>query len=423
MTSFIERLPVEVFEILAIDLDLSGYQNLRLTSRQLHLLTLSTFGKRFISRLTSTLGSPSLDRLVNLSNHPYFCDVVTRLDIRLLTHRDYKLLANIAKVGIFPPPKRFPVVFVRHEHIRGESTLYDDVLSRKYPQCITERLTRALIGFGNLKTIRFRTQNKEPAGWLSDLPDGDQTFRTKCFQAVIDSILKSEIQLEEFGMSKRKRTKGISKSLHLHYPALQIPFSAHALLRQCFRDLSSLDLSVVTSHNGSVRVPGWENGLSHFIMCAPSLKSLALSLGRDEHISDYSAAIIHSLALSCHLPSLECLHLVNTALHEGDMMAILTRHRGSIRELILKNTRMLMGTWISFLTSLKEVEGLQCLRLALLEGLRSPVVFRKSKKAKPKITLDLAKSERPMREMLEDLVAAESGESGVLSVDVDGWLH
>tara|TARA_R110002003_G_scaffold103_7_gene8142 strand:- start:96 stop:1370 length:1275 start_codon:yes stop_codon:yes gene_type:complete len=412
MTSPIERLPVEVFDIFASDLDLPGYQNLRLTSRQLHVLSLSTFGKRFISHLTTTLGSPSLDRLVHLSSHHYFCDVVTRLDIKLLTHRDYKLLTNIAKVGIFPPPKRFPVVsIIKQEHISGEATLYDDVLSRRYPQCIVERLTRALHGFGTLKIIRFRTQNSEPTGWQStDMPDGDQSFRTKCFQAVFDAINKSEIQLEELGMSKKKRTKALSKGLHLHYPALQFPFSAHSSLRHCFEHLHSLDLSIITSHNGNARVPGWENGLSHFIMCAPNLKNLALSLGRDKHVSDYSAAIIHSLALSCHLPSLECLHLVNTSLHEIDMTAILLRHVGSLRELILKNIRMLTGTWVSLLTSLKEVDGLQSLRLALLEGLRSSVVFRQRNKAKTKITLDVAISERPMREMLENVVAADGGE-------------
>jgi hypothetical protein len=170
-------------------------------------------------------------------------------------------------------------------------------------------------------------------------------------------------------------------------------------------------------------VPGWENGLSHFIMCAPNLKNLALSLGRDKHVSDYSAAIIHSLALSCHLPSLECLHLVNTSLHEIDMTAILLRHVGSIRELILKNIRMLTGTWVSLLTSLKEVDGLQSLRLSLLEGLRSSVVFRQRNKAKTKITLDVAISERPMREMLENVVAADGGEGEILSMDVGWGLH
>jgi hypothetical protein len=50
------------------------------------------------------------------------------------------------------------------------------------------------------------------------------------------------------------------------------------------------------------------------------------------------------------------------------------------------------------------------LRLALLEGLRSSVVFRQRNKAKTKITLDVAISERPMREMLENVVAADGGE-------------
>ncbi|KAF2024963.1 hypothetical protein EK21DRAFT_77580 [Setomelanomma holmii] len=420
MTSPLERLPVEVCELILCDLDLAGYRNFRIASRQLHLLSLSTFSKRFFPRLTTTLGSPSLDRLVKISNHQNLCDVVTRLDIKLLTHREYKLLTNIAKVGIYPPPKRFPVVStIKHEHIKGEATLYNDVLSRKYPQCIVDRLTRALHGFSNLKTIRFRTEYSEPAGWVPvDMPNGDQLFRAKCFTAVFDAIFKSEVQLEEFGMSKKKKTTGLFKRLNLHYPALQFPFSSHPSLRHCFAHLQSLDLSIITTHQGDIRVPGWENGLSHFIMCAPALKSLALSLGRDKHVSEHSAVIVRSLALSCHLPLLERFHLVNSTLTEGYMTAFMARHRDSIHELIFKNCRMMYGTWMPFLKSLQDFDGLQCLRLSLQEGLGSPGIIWPKPKAK--ITLDVQDSGRSMRDMLENVVAKHSAEANNATAD-HGW--
>lgn len=406
MVSPLERLPVEVFDIIATDLDLPAYNALRLVSRQLHLLTFSTYTKRHFSELTTTLGSASLDRLVNVSRHQHLSNLVTVLDIRLLNHRDYKLLTKISRVGIFPPPKRFPRVSgVREEHISEEATLYDDVARSEYPKCISERLSCALRGFSNLQAIRFRAHHSEPHGWRSTImPEGDQLFRSKCFKAVIDALIKSEVNLQEFSMAKGRRVTSLSKCAHLPYPALQLPFQSLRALQHRFSALESLTLSVNTAHNGNYRIPGWENGLSNLIAAAPLIKTLALSLDRNHRISHYSAAVIRSLALSCRISELQTFQLVNCSLHGEDLAAFVAAHAVSLCQLVFSDIRLLTGNWSALWTELKDVENLHCLRLASLEGTRSPQLVRRRDKDRPKTTLDQQKAGRSMSAMLDDLI-------------------
>ncbi|KAF1843067.1 uncharacterized protein K460DRAFT_139105 [Cucurbitaria berberidis CBS 394.84] len=421
MPSPIECLPVEVFDIIAIDLDLPAYNVLRLISRQLYLLSFSSYAKRYFSALTTTLGSASLDRLVNVSSHQNLSTIVTILDIRLLNHRDYKVLAKISRVGIFPPPKRFPRVSgVRQEHISEEATLYDDVARNEFPKCIVERLACALAGFGNLRTIRFRAHHSEPFGWRSTtMPEGDQLFRSRCYTAVIDAIIKSEVNLEEFSMAKGKRVTTLSKCANLIYPTLQLPFQALRALQHRFSALQSLTLSVITAYNGDARVPGWENGLSNLIAAAPLLKTLALSLDRNSCISHYSAAVIRSLSLSCRVSELSSFQLVNCSLHEEDLTTFLSAHSRSLCQLVFSDIRLLSGNWSSLWTSLKDAENVQCLRLASLEGARSPVLFRRRNKERPNITLDAMKVGRPMAALLDDLVRVCNVEANLHTVGLD----
>ncbi|KAH7382197.1 hypothetical protein BKA66DRAFT_463981 [Pyrenochaeta sp. MPI-SDFR-AT-0127] len=421
MVSPIEHLPVEVFDTIASDLDLPAYNALRLTSRQLNLLSFSTYAKGYFSELTATLGSASLDRLLNVSTHKYFSNAVTVLDIRLLNHRDYKLLNKISRVGIFPIPKRFPRVSgVRPETTTQEATLYDDVTKSEYPRCIVERLACSLRGFSSLETIRFRAHHSEPYGWRSTMmPEGDQLFRTKCFQAVLDALIKSDIRLKEFSMAKEKRSTTLSKCANLPYPTLQLPFRSLQALHHRFVNLESLTLSIVSAYNGDARIPGWQNALTNLIATAPSIKSLALSLDRHNRISHYSAAIIHSLALSCRFSQLQSFQLVNCSLHEEDLVAFVTAHERSLCQLVFSDIRVLTGSWPALLMSLKEAKELQCLRLASLEGTKSPLLFRRRDKERLKITLDAAKAERAMSVMLDDLIAACNSESDLPTTSID----
>lgn len=417
MTSAIERLPVEVFDIITSDLDLPAYKELRLSSRTLHLLSLSTFAKRYFSVLTTTLGSPSLDRLLHVSCHSYFSEFVARLEIKLLTHRDYKTLKSIRRVGIYPPPKRLQIVpGIRLEDVSDESTLYDDVLGPNYPRCIIDRLTRALYGFDNLKIARFRAHHSEHAGRQAmPMPEGDQIFRTRCFQAVMESLSKSEVQLEEFSMAKRKRSCTPKKFADLPYSALQLSLGALVPLRHCFEHLQSLTLSIVAARNGDARVPGWENGMSNFICCASNLKCLTLSLDRRGWSSVYSSTIIHSLAQSCHLPALESFHLINSCLQENDLIKFLTAHASTIRSITLSEIRLLTWDWTTFWTSLRTLENLRRIRLAGLGGVHIPWTQQKG----AKWTRDADRQGRPMGELLDELLDRTDWPPALLDHDLE----
>lgn len=419
MTSPIERLPVEVFDIIAASLDLPAYQHLRLSSRQLHSLSLSSFSKKYFTDVTTTLGSPSLDRLVNVSKHGYFRASVTLLDIKLLTHRDYKALTNIQKVGIYPPPKRFPVVpGVPRRDINGEATLYDDVLGRNFPQCITDRLTKALESFPNCQKIRFRAHHTEPIGWVSiPMPGGDQLFRARCFEAVFDAILASKIQLEEFSMAKRKGSVSLRKCVDLTYPILHYSYSSSPQLLHCFAHLKPLTVTTATAYSrGGMRRVGWEKELGVFVACAPNLKHLSLSLDRRGLVGHDSASVIRSLALSCRLQALQSFHITNCALHEVDLLQFLAAHATSLTSFNLTHARLLSWNWEAFWTSLKDVGGLRRIRLADLKGPSGGThVFLWRDQKKPKLVLDVEKDGGDMSEMLDELVAVtqEQGGSGL----------
>ena len=412
MTSPFERLPVEVFDIVAVYLDLPEYQKLRLTSQRLHLLSLSTFTKKYFTKVITTLGSPSLDRLVRVANNGHLAKLVTTLEIRLLNHRDYKDLGKIARVGIFPPPKRFPKVScVRNEDIVQESTLYDDVLANRQAKCITERLARGLQGLDNLTAIRFRAHQIEPHGWKTiAVPEGDEVFRSRCLRAVLDAILKTNISLETFIMGKEKGHT-LNKSANVPYPALQLPLEYLQRLRAPLSGLKTLTLSVVAAHNAHHRLSGWENGLSRFISSAPHLTHLTFSLDRKAHISQYGARIMRSLSDSVQLEHLESLHACNTTVHESDLAKLIKTHAGTLQRINLANVCLLTGNWLVLLAACKGAKELQMLRLAHIEGVDSPVQFRQRDKERRKATLDTSRDGRSMVDMVDELVGACNAES------------
>jgi hypothetical protein len=417
MTSPIECLPVEVFDIIASDLDLESYKQLRLASWRLHSLSLSTFAKRYFADLTTTLGSPSLDRLMNITKHAYFSGIATQLSIKLLTYRDYKNLTAIRRVGIYPPPKRFSTVpGIKLVDIDGESTLYHDIFNQNQSSGIILRLSRVLRGLPNLKIVHFRTFHGEPGGWrYGEMPERDQKFRARCFEAVRQSVIISEIQLEEFSMAKRKRTNTLRRGMDLGAANLQLPLPVLLRMRHSFAHLQSLTLSLVAAYNGGSRVPGWENGVSQLVACAPNLRHLTLSLDRSVHISHYSAAVIKSFALSCRLHALESFHLVNCSVQEVELMQFVTAHAELLHALTLHGVRLLSGSWTSFWSSLKSMRDLRCLRFGSLEGTDLIVTLYRTGKGRSKVTLDTDASGRPMNAMLDELISSCHGDADSLA--------
>ncbi|KAH8701293.1 hypothetical protein GQ44DRAFT_693552 [Phaeosphaeriaceae sp. PMI808] len=417
MDAPIEYLPVEVCDIITSDFDLLSYQQLRLSSPRLYSLSFSNFAKRYFSELKTTLGSPSLDRLVDISGNAYLCNAIKLLDITLLSDRDYKLLVNITRVGRFPPPMRFPEVHgVRPANIPGESTLYNDVVAQNHLGCIIDRLASCLKALSNLKAIRFRTRQRAPIEYRTAMLENNRLFRTRCFQAIVQAISKSKIQLEEFSMGKQNNLTSLRHCADIPISTLLSPLTYHPL-QHCFINLQSLTLSLVTAFDVNPHGTGWEKSLSQLITYTPNLKNLILSLDHEMHVSHKDSAKVFSIFASvCRLPALESFHLVNCSLHEVDLAAFITAHEDTLCQLIFRHVRQLSGSWVSFWETLKAVKRLRCLRLISLEGPGFPIIFQGKAKVRLKAALEAKPLGKPMCSLLDDLITSyTSGDISLFS--------
>jgi len=357
----------------------------------------ATFTKEAFSELNTTLGSWSVDHLINVSSHWQLRDAVKAIHIRLLTHLDYETLTSITRLGIFPPPKRFRRVSgVRDEHITNEAATYDCITGSEYPQRLYDGLVQALRGFPNLKVVRIRAKSYEPFQWRNNMPEGDQLFRARCFQTVLDAIIGSGVNLEEFTMTKAGPNATPNKGMHLSCSGFKIPPQKLQTLQRCFSHLQSLTLSVDISYNTDKRLPGWEHAIANFISTAPNLRNLTLSLGRDLCFSHHGVAVFRSLASSCQLRELEQFRLHNVALHGDGLAALIRTHAASLKKVIFSDIHLLCGDWWSVWNVLKTCERLQTLRLFALNGEKAPMKFKRRYAARSNITLDVKKNERSM---------------------------
>lgn len=409
MTSHLERLPVELFELVAVTLDLSCYKNLRLASTRCRFLTHSVFVEHAFSRLKTTLGSPSLNRLVNVAQSPHLRSAVKVLQIQLLTSGDYSVLAAISRVGRFPPPKRFPrVPGIQDKDIKNEAPTFTYVVESEYPIRLYEALVRALRGFTNLTAIHFYPRGSQLAESRALLSANDCLFRSRCFQVVIDAVVHSEIRLSEFRMAKCKRGTALHKEAILPFSALQIPAQSLKALQHRFSHLKVLTISALTVYEGISRIPGWQNGIANIIATAPKLKSFTMSLDR----TNYAASIIHNMVASCACLKLEILQLMFCALHGEDLVAIVKSQSATLRRAVFSDIRLVTGTWSSVLYSLKECGKLEHLRLSSASGADHPTR-----------RLDVAREHRAMTDMLSDLITAYDTEADAPSSQDSGSVE
>ncbi|KAI8936643.1 hypothetical protein NX059_007042 [Plenodomus lindquistii] len=368
-SSPLASLPVELFDLIAAHLDPVTFKTLRLCSRRLNSLSLDPFAKRYFSRVTTTLGSSSLDRLVHIAKHHHFSKAVTALHVRFLYYADYCDLETIARLRIYPPPKRFALALmpgITSKNIPTESTLYKDVCGDAYPNCIVERLGRALKSFANVKTVRFYTrlsQNGDDPGPCHH----DDTFRNKCFQAVITAMVDSEINLCELSVSKGSRTRPLHRCLRLPYTAISFPPKTLQGLLPRLSTLNSLTLAIDSAYPGSSRDGGWDRTLAKLIAMTPSIANLTLSLDHCNNISHYSTAMLQSLTPYCRRLSLASLVLSNCMTDEETLATLLLAQKPSLCQLDLSGIKLCSGSWSSVLLSCKSMEKLERIRLAMLK--------------------------------------------------------
>lgn len=400
MPSKIERLPVELIDLIVLHLSLHDRQALRLASKQLCALTLTTFSNDYFSRRATTLGVPSLDRLAQASAHPYFSSCVTLLDIKLLNYEDYGNLQKIDRVGVYPPPKRFPqVAQVKTEDISQECRLFDYMRTHQDPTAVVYPLTRALRGLRNLKTIRLRvnglTLNATP--YIRDAGEVYQTFLTACFRAVLDAIIRSRIRLREFTCIKGNAVRPLSKSANLSHRAFRFPAPYYASLVKAFSALKSLRLSIITYHNENDNTRGsdWEHGISHFITAASSLEDLSLCLQTTDEQPWNRAAVMHLFCRSVEMPKLISLQLYGCVIDELDLVVLVRKHAPTLRRLRISDTGLGMGTWASVLNVFKDDLKLDYLRLQYLGQSVTPQAVRwntEDMKNSRRLTIDAGKN-------------------------------
>ncbi|USP78524.1 hypothetical protein yc1106_05798 [Curvularia clavata] len=279
MLSPVESLPVELFDIISDEFSIPDCQSLRLTSRQLHRLIHAKFVRLAFCERRTTLSLSSLNRLINVSSHRDFRDAVKCLHIRLLNHHEYANLNAISRAGRFPPPKRFPRVSgIKDRHISDEAATYAYVIQNERPARLYTGLLKAMESLPQLKIIRFSMKQS-----ASSISEHDETlydsFRNRCFEAVVFAMSHSKIKLEEFSMGRKKGRKIMYKQLDLSFLVFQLAPASLQALQYCFSNLQSLTLSIMISYN----IPhpnSWAKSICDFINTAPRLTKLTLSLDR-----------------------------------------------------------------------------------------------------------------------------------------------
>jgi len=408
MTSHLERLPVELFELVAATLNLSSHKSLRLASKRCRFLTHSVFVERAFSRLKTTLGPPSLNRLINVAQSPHFRGSVKVLQIQLLTSAEYSVLAAISRVGRFPPPKRFPrVPGIQDKDIKDEAPTFTYVVESEYPTRLYDGLVRALRDFTNLTAVHFHPRGSQLAESSSLLSATDRLFRSRCFQVVVDAIVNSEVRLNEFRMAKCKRGTALHKEAILPFSALQIPTQSLRTLHYRFSHLKVLTLSALSRNDDLSRTPGWQNGVGNIIATAPKLKSFTMSLDR----TNYAAAIVHHMVASCACLKLEVLQLMFCALHGNDLVAIIRSQSTTLRRAVFSDLRLVTGTWSSVLHALKECGNLEHLRFSSHSGAEHPVR-----------RLDVARGHRTMTDMVDEFIAVFDTTAGASNSQESGFV-
>lgn len=405
MTSHLESLPVELFDCIAHHLTSAAHQSLRLSSRRLHQLIHKTFVQQAFAEQSTTLGSWSLDRLVHISRRHHLSDAVKVLHIRLLNQDEYANLNAIKRVGRFPPPKRFPrVPGVRDKHVNDEATTLSYVMQHERPTRLYDGLLEALRGLPRLKTICFSAKTSAPSVWGPNAA-ADHLFRTRCFEALVYAITRSNIKLEGFSMARRKRHNTCHKQADLSFLTFQLDPHSIESLRHCFSNLQSLKLSAISGY-GTPRSDGWFKGICAFIMAAPRLKKLSLSLDRHDKLSPFSSKVVSSLATICRLIELETFELVGCTANGKDVVDLIRAHSSSLHHVILSDICLVTSTWPFVWDALRVCQGLKSLRLIEMKDSSPPESFPRRFQNRLQLTWDVRKN-RNLSDWLLGLVASD----------------
>ncbi|CAI6333544.1 unnamed protein product [Periconia digitata] len=407
MRAPIECLPVELVDLIVTNFSLADYQNVRLASKQLIYLTLSSFRDRYFTRRTTTLASSSLDRLIRVSACRHLADAVLYLDVKLLNRADYENLLQISRVGIYPPPKRFArVPQVKADEISQEARLFEYMRRDEDPKIVIDKLARALRRLRHLESVRMRVNGTTVASVPSEVYD-DHAFLASSFTAIVGALSKSELKIKELYTIKGTSIRATTKSANLSYRAFALPSYVSSSLTQAFCSLRTLGLSLCTDYMDS-RVPGWEKSICSFIGSASALEELVLCTQLNYGLPQWRVAVIHALARSVRLRALTTLQIHGFHVTMSDMREFIRAHSSTLRKLTIRKCHMLEDTWKSLLASFQGLD-LEYMRLVKLQQQSIPkhmYWMPPTGEKKNKIVLDIRGKlpTKRMDEMLADAI-------------------
>ncbi|PSN67721.1 hypothetical protein BS50DRAFT_347816 [Corynespora cassiicola Philippines] len=375
MSSQVELLPVELLDLVISPLGLLDQASFRLASRQIYAKTLSKFSKVYFSRARTSLSLPSLLRLEGITSRAYLAESVTALDIKLLDQSDYQTLRKISNVGIYPPPKRFPKIpRVDYRNLGAEIKIFDDVLDGASMDRTVALFSRILKRLSSLKTIQLRVRVlPTEAGYKERTPE-DLEFHARCFTILLESLVKSGVRLQELRLPKGKPFPMASHFAGISYLTFNMSMARYQSLSDALSSLKSLALCINTQYKENARVPGWENGVSHFISSAASVQDLSLNLDSWSPVG-YSAAIMASLSRSTQLSNLRTFKLYGSKVNGQDLLLFLRNHAASLHHVTLAHIDLFDALWRDQLASFKTYLALKSLQLMGIRQGQSPVFF------------------------------------------------
>jgi hypothetical protein len=362
MSSPIERLPVELVDLIVAHFSLPDYQNVRLASKQVCHLTLYPFRNRYFIRRTTTLALPALDRLLDVSKCRHLADSVSVLRIKILDPDELSTLQEITRVGIWPPPKRFPrVTSCSPEHASQEVASYVYLMSTDEPKAVSDRLSRATRRFTKLKAVRLFVNDRTVNCIFTPTTDSASypRFLRRSFNAVITAVVKSDVQIGEFQTLAGARLRSKTQLANIVYSAFNFSKDQLSALSTAFSSLRVLTLTFGTLYDGVVYVPGWEHKVSNFINAATSLEELTLCF----EPCHYIVAAMQSIAQSVRLPSLKHFYLWGARILPADLIHFTKFHSFSLRCMHIRSCFLSEGTWAAVLNSFLDL-NLDYLRLA-----------------------------------------------------------
>ncbi|KAF2634725.1 hypothetical protein P280DRAFT_232005 [Massarina eburnea CBS 473.64] len=379
MLSPIEQLPAELVDLITADFDLPEYQHFRLASRQTHHVTRPSFYRCYFARRTTTLAASSLDRLLAASACRHVAHHVSSLYIRIPTRTTISILRDISRVGIYPPPKRFPTITdVRWGDCSHEVVAFDQVMSGETNDTngIIDQLSRAMRRFSNLKAVHIfyiRHTGSYRDFMSSDPPADSFKITSLSFKTIVAAVVKSGVHIEQLNTnepSEINKASKAGKSVFILPLALDLPADQFRALGPAFSSLRVLVLSLrfdppVYRRD---RQP-YQDYFSPFINCATALEELRLSI-QNGFINPKSTTnkqvVTQSVARSVRLPRLKLFAVRHAVCLSADMLIFIKAHASSLRHLNMHDCCLPDGGWTTVLESFREL-GLEYLRLSNLK--------------------------------------------------------